>query len=367
MHPFPGGLPGAARRAARYDRAPMTRSTAPLVLVVEDDPDIAAMQQERLQAAGMRVLHLARGDVVEAAVRAESPDLVILDVVLPGLDGTEVSRALRRFSEVPIIMVTARADEGDRLLGFDVGADDYLCKPFSPRELVARVQALLRRRGIATARAPAPAPAVAIVTVDMERQRASCLGRPLEPTPQELRLLAALVAQPGRVFSRAQLLELAYDDPSEVFDRAIDSHIKNLRKKFAAIAPDRAFIHSVYGLGYRYEPQAAPGKAATAADVARVPLGLKDKLPKFLAARRALIDEMAQALDAGERAAAARIAHRLAGSFALYGFATAGRQCLELERDAEGGTAAELRGRIEAVRRGLETVELRFVEDDAAG
>lgn len=356
----------------------MTRSTAPLVLVVEDDPDIAAMQRERLQAAGMRVIELARGDAVEAAVREQAPDLVILDVVLPGLDGTEVSRALRRFSEVPIIMVTARADEGDRLLGFDVGADDYLCKPFSPRELVARVQALLRRRGIATARVAAPADA--LVAVDAERQRVSCLGRPLELTPQEFRLLGALVAQPGRVFSRAQLLELAYDDPSEVFDRAIDSHIKNLRKKFASIAPERVFIHSVYGLGYRYEPHAAPGKgaekgaekaaakgAAGAADAAHVPVGLKDKLPKFLAARRALIAEMAQALDAGERGAVARIAHRLAGSFALYGFAAAGRQCLALERDAESGAAAALRDAIEALRRGLETVEVRFVEDDAAG
>lgn len=342
----------------------MTRPSAPLVLVVEDDPDIAAMQQERLQAAGMRVIHLARGDTAEAAVREQAPDLVILDVVLPGLDGTEVSRALRRFSEVPIIMVTARADEGDRLLGFDVGADDYLCKPFSPRELVARVQALLRRRGIATARATAPADA--LVVVDIERQRVSCLGRPLELTPQEFRLLGALIAQPGRVFSRAQLLELAYDDPSEVFDRAIDSHIKNLRKKFAAIAPERAFIHSVYGLGYRYEPQVVAGKAAAAVDIARVPAGLKDKLPKFLAARRALIAEMAQALDADERATVARIAHRLAGSFALYGFAAAGRQCLELERAAASGAEAELRRRIEAVRCGLDTVEVRFVEDDPA-
>lgn len=222
----------------------------PLVLVVEDEPGIAEIELAYLRNAGLAAAHLERGDEAVDWVRANSPALVVLDLMLPGADGTDICRALRAFSAVPVIMVTARVEEIDRLLGFDVGADDYLCKPFSPKELVARVQALLRRSGALRPSAPAPR-----FGVDTAAQRISCQGQALDLTPQEYRLLQVLVAQPGRVFSRAQLLEQAYSDNSEVFDRAIDSHIKNLRKKIAAVLPGETTIHSVYGVGYRFEAE----------------------------------------------------------------------------------------------------------------
>lgn len=220
--------------------------TPPLVLVVEDEPNIAEVELAYLQKAGVAVAHLERGDVVEAFVRTEQPALVVLDLMLPGIDGTEVCRRLRTFSDVPVIMVTARVEEIDRLLGFEVGADDYLCKPFSPRELVARVQALLRRSGALAA------PDAVVFQVDCEAQRIACRDTLLDLTPQEYRLLQVFITHPSRVFSRAQLLEMAYADGVEVFDRAIDSHIKNLRRKIAAVLPEPV-IHSVYGVGYRFE------------------------------------------------------------------------------------------------------------------
>ncbi|MDF2445365.1 MAG: two-component system response regulator BaeR [Moraxellaceae bacterium] len=220
----------------------------PQVLVVEDELDIAEIELAYLRNAGFAARHLERGDEAVDWVRRHAPDLLVLDLMLPGLDGTEICRAVREFSTVPVIMVTARVEEIDRLLGFDVGADDYLCKPFSPKELVARVQALLRRSGVLVPSVRAP-----LFVADAEAQRVRCAGQLLDLTPQEYRLLQVLMQHPGRVFSRAQLLDRAYSDTAEVFDRAIDSHIKNLRRKIAAVLGEQTTIHSVYGVGYRFE------------------------------------------------------------------------------------------------------------------
>jgi two-component system, OmpR family, response regulator BaeR len=222
----------------------------PLVLLVEDEPRIADIQLKYLQQAGLATHHLLRGDEVIDFVRATPPALILLDIMLPGIDGVEVCRQLRRFTNVPVVMVTARVEEIDRLLGFEVGADDYLCKPFSSKEMVARVQAHLRRAAIPTAPAPAPE---SPLRIDALEQRAYWRGTRLELTAQQFRLLQVMAAHPGRIFSRAQLLELAFPDGAQLFDRAIDSHIKNLRKKLAADIPDQELIHSVYGVGYRFE------------------------------------------------------------------------------------------------------------------
>jgi two-component system response regulator BaeR len=226
--------------------------SAPLVLLVEDEPRIADIQLMYLQQAGLRTHHLLRGDLVLDYVRATPPALIVLDIMLPGLDGIAVCTQLRQFTSLPIIMVTARVEEIDRLLGFEVGADDYLCKPFSSREMVARVQSHLRRAGVA----PPPAQ---LLRIDPAQQRAYWSGRRLELTAQQFRLLQVLASQPGRIFSRAQLLELAFPAGAQLFDRAIDSHIKNLRKKLAADIPGEELIHSVYGVGYRFEHN--PGQA----------------------------------------------------------------------------------------------------------
>lgn len=222
--------------------------SSPHILLVEDEQHIADIEIAYLQQLGCRVTHLDRGDGAVAAVREQKPDLLILDVMLPGMNGTDICLAVRQFSAIPVIMITARVEEIDRLLGFDVGADDYLCKPFSPKEMVARVQVLLRRHGLLTQVSKPVSPFVE----DTAGQRISVSGQRLDLTPQEYRLLSIFLAHQGRVFSRAQLLQLAYADDSEVFDRAIDSHIKNVRKKIAAAFPEPV-IHSVYGVGYRFE------------------------------------------------------------------------------------------------------------------
>lgn len=223
----------------------------PTVLLVEDEPRIAEVILAYLNHAGLNAQHLERGDDVIPAVQANPPAVLILDLMLPGLDGISICKTLRQtHPQLPIMMVTAKIEEIDRLLGFEVGADDYLCKPFSPRELVFRVHALLRRSGAMTTAATNPAP---IFAVDHDAQRIQCGGKLLNLTPQEFRLLSIMLAAPSRIFSRAQLLEMAYQDSGEVYDRTIDSHIKNLRKKLATVLGDREIIHSVYGVGYRFE------------------------------------------------------------------------------------------------------------------
>ncbi len=215
----------------------------PRVMIVEDEPELALLVADYARAAGYAPQVFGDGAEALAAIREEAPALVVLDLMLPGLDGLALCRAVREFSEVPVVMVTARVEEIDRLLGLEVGADDYLCKPFSPRELMARIKAILRRAG-----ATAPARALAI---DEEARRIHVHGRQLDLTPSEFAILAALARRPGQVFSRAQLLDVARADSLEATDRAVDSHIKNLRRKIEAAAPGLEAIRSIYGLGYR--------------------------------------------------------------------------------------------------------------------
>lgn len=223
-------------------------TTSPLICIAEDEPRIAEVMAAYLEHAGFATQWHERGDTVLAALESTPPALLLLDLMLPGMDGLALCREIRRQSELPIIMVTAKVEEIDRLLGFEVGADDYLCKPFSPRELVARVQALLKRSQRKAVNAPATG-----FEQDDTQQRIRFAGQPLNLTPQEYRLLSVLIAAPGRIYSRATLLQMAYPDGGDVFDRAIDSHIKNLRKKLAPLLGEREAIHSVYGVGYRFE------------------------------------------------------------------------------------------------------------------
>ena len=215
----------------------------PRVMIVEDEPELAQLVADYARAAGYAPQVFGDGLEALAAIRQDAPALVVLDLMLPGLDGLSLCRAVREFSEVPVVMVTARVEEIDRLLGLEVGADDYLCKPFSPRELMARIKAILRRTGAA---APARAPAI-----DEAARRIHVHGRQLDLTPSEFAILAALARRPGQVFSRAQLLDVARADSLEATDRAVDSHIKNLRRKIEAVAPGLEAIRSIYGLGYR--------------------------------------------------------------------------------------------------------------------
>ena len=213
------------------------------ILIVEDEPKLAALEADYLKAAGFETQTIADGRDVVPAVRRQAPDLILLDLMLPGRDGLEVCRELRTFSDVPVIMVTAKVEEIDRLIGLDLGADDYVCKPFSVRELVARVRAILRRR-----RTPSTG-----LVLDDERHLAELDGRPLDLTPVEFRLLRALAAAPGRVFARERLLEQLYEDHRVVTDRTVDAHVKNLRRKLEEVRPGEELVRSIYGVGYKLE------------------------------------------------------------------------------------------------------------------
>lgn len=217
------------------------------ILVVEDEDKLASLLREFLESDGHRVSVLADGAGVIDWVRASGPDLILLDLMLPGRDGLSICREIRSFSKVPVMMLTARVEEIDRLLGLEIGADDYVCKPFSFREVVARVRALLRRA------ASGPTGAVEF-ELDAERFEARYRGRPLTLTPVEFRLLSTLAAHPGRVYSRAQLLDHLYLDHRVVTDRSVDTHVKNLRRKLATEYPDADPIQSIYGVGYKYAP-----------------------------------------------------------------------------------------------------------------
>jgi two-component system response regulator BaeR len=213
------------------------------ILIVEDEPKLAALEADYLKAAGYDTHWIANGGDVVPWVRANAPDLILLDLMLPGRDGLDICRDVRGFSDVPIIMVTAKVEEIDRLVGLDLGADDYVCKPFSVRELVARVRAMLRRRGAAGTG----------LVLNEEKHLAHLDGRPLDLTPVEFRLLGALAASPGRVFSRGKLLEHLYEDHRVVTDRTVDAHIKNLRRKLEAARPGEELVRSIYGVGYKLE------------------------------------------------------------------------------------------------------------------
>jgi len=233
----------------------------PLILIVEDEPKLAALLADYLRVAGFDSLQIHDGLAALPAVRERRPALLLLDLMLPGLDGMSICRELRGFSQIPVIMMTARIEEVDRLLGLELGADDYICKPYSPREVVARVKAQLRRSGWLGA-SPAPAG----LLLDAEALRASVQGQWLDLTPAEFRLLKSLAAQPGRVFSRDQLLDQLHDDGRAVTDRAVDSHVRNLRRKLEAAPGGIDPIRSVYGVGYAFEwPELSSASSASSA------------------------------------------------------------------------------------------------------
>lgn len=217
------------------------------ILIVEDEPKLAALMQDYLVAAGYSTLCLGNGLQVVPTVRAQTPRLILLDLMLPGRDGMQICQDLRGFSAVPIIMITARVEEVDRLLGLDLGADDYICKPFSPREVVARVKAILRRGPQLLASAPPR------LLIDEAQYRALLDGVALDLTPLELRLLSTFARSAGRVFSRDQLLDKIYSDHRVVTDRTVDSHIRNLRRKLEQACPGETPIESLYGVGYRFQ------------------------------------------------------------------------------------------------------------------
>jgi two-component system response regulator BaeR len=221
--------------------------TAPaFALIVEDEPKLSRLLAEYLEASGFETRTVDNGLDVMAAVEARRPDIVLLDLMLPGRGGLEVFAELRKHANIPIVMVTALVEEVDRLVGLELGADDYICKPFSPREVVARVKAVLRR-GLRNGEPPAG------LTLDDERYEARLDGTTLELTPVEFRLLKALASRPGRIFPRAQLLDTLYADHRIVSDRTVDSHVKNLRRKLEAARPGTDLVRSVYGVGYKLE------------------------------------------------------------------------------------------------------------------
>ncbi|HMN60734.1 MAG TPA: response regulator transcription factor [Anaerolinea sp.] len=222
----------------------------PSILLIEDESELARVAQSYLEKAGMIVLTAARGDTGLSQFHQSKPDLVLLDLNLPGMDGLDVAREIRRNGETPIIMVTARVEETDRLIGLELGADDYITKPYSPRELVARVRAVLRRSGHAAA-APRRIQE-GDLEVDLEEHRVLRGAEPVELTPTEFNLLAAMVSQPGRVFTRLQLLEATQGTAYEGYERTIDAHIKNMRAKLEPDPKDPRYIETVFGVGYRF-------------------------------------------------------------------------------------------------------------------
>jgi two-component system response regulator BaeR len=227
------------------------------ILVVEDESRLARLLEEYLTAAGYGCAVLRDGRQVVDWVRSHEPDLILLDIMLPAMDGLEVCRRVRAFSQVPIIFITARAEEIDRLLGLELGGDDYICKPFSPREVIARVKAVLRRyaaKGIA-------ADTSGLIELDEHSLRVRAGGESVELTMVEYKLLEALYREPGRIFSRGQLMDRIYLDSRIVSDRTIDSHIKKLRKKLSILLPDLDVIQSVYGAGYRYDATSPPSSS----------------------------------------------------------------------------------------------------------
>lgn len=225
------------------------------ILIVEDEPKLARLLADYLENSGYTTTWLDHGNDVIPALRQTSFDLVVLNLMLPGRDGLDICRELRQFSQVPVVMLTARVEEIDRLLGLELGADDYICKPFSPREVVARIKAILRRASGAASgeagAAPGPGSGPAL-QIDADSHDARLDGHPLDLTPVEFRLLSTFASAPGRIFSREQLLDHIYDDHRVITDRTVDSHVKNLRRKLETIRPGDT-IRSIYGVGYKLE------------------------------------------------------------------------------------------------------------------
>jgi DNA-binding response OmpR family regulator len=224
------------------------------VLVVDDEPKIARLARDYLEHAGYAVLTAGDGPSAVQVARTRRPDLVVLDLGLPGLDGLEVLRSIRAIGSTPVVVLTARDTELDKLLGLELGADDYVTKPFSPRELVARVRAVLRR----SERALEPSDRIVVgdLVLDVPRLRATVAERPIELTPTEFSLLATLARHPGRVFTRSQLLDAAHGEAFEAYERAIDAHVKNIRRKLEPEPARPRYLLTVYGVGYRLaEPE----------------------------------------------------------------------------------------------------------------
>ena len=220
------------------------------ILVVDDEPRIAEICRDYLQRAGFKVITDATGEDALTLARTKRPDLIVLDLRLPRMDGLDVTRALRKQSNVPIIMLTARVEESDKLIGLELGADDYLTKPFSPRELVARVRAVFRRIDIG----PGQSDVIRAldVTLDVPRMRARVGRRSIDLTSTEFELLATMMRQPGRVFTRSRLLDAIRGVEVESFDRAIDAHVKNLRRKLEPDPHNPRYVLTVYGVGYKF-------------------------------------------------------------------------------------------------------------------
>jgi DNA-binding response OmpR family regulator len=220
------------------------------VLVVEDEMEIARVVRDYLRNAGFEVIVVGDGGSAVASVRSAKPDLLVLDLGLPGRDGLDVAREIRRWSDTPIVMLTARGDETDRIVGLEIGADDYVVKPFSPKELVARVRAVLRRsrtaaRGDEVVRA-------GDVEIDTTKMRVSVAGTQVDLTPTEFQLLATLAREPGRVFTRSQLLDAVHGVAIESYERAIDAHVKNIRRKIEPEPGSPRYVVTVHGVGYRF-------------------------------------------------------------------------------------------------------------------
>ena len=220
------------------------------VLVVDDEPRIVDLARDYLEHAGFAVLTASDGPSALRAVRTRKPDVLVLDLGLPGMDGLDVARELRRESSIPMVMLTARDDEVDRVLGLEMGADDYVTKPFSPRELVARIRAILRRVDRQTE--PGDRIEAGGVSIDVARMKVEAAGRVVELTPTEFQLLVTLARQPGRIFTRAQLLDAVHGLAFESYERAIDAHVKNLRRKLEEDPSRPRYVLTVYGVGYRF-------------------------------------------------------------------------------------------------------------------
>ena len=219
------------------------------IVIVEDEDKLAAILSDYLVKAGYTTHIIADGTIALQEIKLLNPELVLLDIMLPGTDGISLCRKIRKDSNVPIIMTTARAEEIDRLLGLESGADDYICKPYSPREVVARVKAVLRRGKDF----PAQKTTDANFSVNIEEAMVNISDKKIELTAVELKLLQTMADTPGRIYNRNQLMSRIYPDNRVVSDRTIDSHVKKLRQKLAALDAESEYIHSVYGLGYKFE------------------------------------------------------------------------------------------------------------------
>tara|TARA_R110002096_G_scaffold433235_1_gene651595 strand:- start:17 stop:703 length:687 start_codon:yes stop_codon:yes gene_type:complete len=223
------------------------------VIIVEDEPKIAQLLVEYIQRENYQVTVLNEGSQAVEIIINHNPSIVILDLMLPGKDGLTICKEVRQSSDVPIIMLTAKVDEIDRLVGLELGADDYICKPFSPREVVARIRTILRRVQQLPREEAENELTYQNITLHLDRYQCEVTGQRIELTPVEFRMLQALMSKPGRVYSRDSLMGISYADNRIVSDRTIDSHVKNLRKKLSLVPGTDDLIHSIYGVGYKIE------------------------------------------------------------------------------------------------------------------